>query len=158
MPGHGARRDARRSFWSAALVGVGVMAAVDEIVFHQILQWHHFFDRATPAIGVLSDGLLHAGELLAVVAGCFLLLGAARDDRLAARWAWAGLFVGMGGFQLFDGVVNHKVLKLHQIRYGVDLLVYDLTWNGAAVALLAVGGVLTARARRHDRRHARTQA
>lgn len=158
MPDHGARPDPRRSFWSAALVGVGVMAGVDEIVFHQILQWHHFFDRATPAIGVLSDGLLHAGELLAVVAGCFLLLGAARDGRLAARWAWAGLFVGMGGFQLFDGVVNHKVLRLHQIRYGVDLLVYDLTWNGAAVALLAVGGVLAVRARRHDRRRVRAEA
>ena len=55
---------------------------------------------------------------------------------------WAGLFVGLGVFQLWDGLVNHKVLRLHQVRYDVDLLPYDLLWNGAAALLLAVGVVL----------------
>lgn len=47
-----------------------------------------------------------------------------------------------GGFQLFDGVVNHKVFRLHQIRYDVDLVVYDALWIGAAVVLLLAGAVL----------------
>ena len=33
-------------------------------------------------------------------------------------------------------------LGLHQIRYGVDLVPYDVTWNAVAVALLAAGLVL----------------
>lgn len=143
--------DARRSLWYAVLVGAGIMAAIDEIVFHQLLQWHHFFDHATPMIGIVSDGLLHAAELLAIVVGTFLLIDLAHRHRLAARWAWAGVFLGMGGFQLVDGIVSHKLLRIHQIRYGVDLLLYDLTWNLCALALLLVGTWLYRRARRLER-------
>ncbi|WP_104204969.1 DUF2243 domain-containing protein [Billgrantia saliphila] len=145
-------RDARRSLGYAALLGIGVMAAIDEIVFHQLLQWHHFFDRATPTIGIVSDGLLHAGELLALVIGTFLLLDLARQRRLAMRLAWTGVLFGMGGFQLFDGIVSHKLLRIHQIRYDVDLLAYDLAWNLSAIALLLLGAWLLRRTRQL-RRH-----
>ena len=124
------------------------MAAIDEIVFHQVLAWHHFYDQSTPAISLLSDGLLHAGELIALIAGFFLLLDLRRRQALAQEWAWAGVFLGAGGFQLFDGLVNHKVLRLHQVRYGVDLLPYDLVWNAAGVLLLLIGLGLWLRARR----------
>jgi len=53
------------------LIGIGLMAAVDEIVFHQVLSWHHFYDRATPPIALLSDGLLHSAELMLLIAGFF---------------------------------------------------------------------------------------
>ena len=131
----------------AAAVGVGLMAALDEIVFHQLLGWHHFYDRSTPAVGLLSDGLLHAGELVLLVAGGFGLADLHRRGGLAARWAWAGLVLGLGGFQVFDGVVDHKLLRVHQVRYGVDLLPYDLAWLLGGVLLLAVGAVLALRAR-----------
>ena len=140
--------DARRSLGRAALIGVGLMAAVDEIVFHQVLQWHHFFDLATPAIGILSDGLLHAAELVALVAGFFGIADLIRRGTFSAAWAWAGGFLGAGGFQLFDGIIDHKVLRIHQVRYGVDLLPYDLAWNAAGLALLGVGAALWMRARR----------
>ncbi|MDH4571012.1 hypothetical protein CUR86_20425 [Salinicola acroporae] len=29
---------------TAVLLGVGIMAALDEIVFHQVLAWHHFVE------------------------------------------------------------------------------------------------------------------
>ncbi|TDQ46121.1 DUF2243 domain-containing protein [Actinorugispora endophytica] len=137
-----------RSMAAAALIGVGVMAAVDEIVFHQILAWHHFYDRSTPAAGLLSDGLLHTAELLAVVAGIALYADLCRRRAVAAAHARAGVLLGLGGFQLFDGVVNHKLLRLHQVRYGVDLLPYDLAWNAAGLLLLAAGLVAAVRARR----------
>lgn len=129
------------------MIGVGVMAAVDTIVFHQLLGWHHFYDLATPAVGLASDGLLHAGELIVIVGGFFLFADVRRDDGVASRWAWAGLLVGAGAFQLFDGLVNHKVLRIHQIRYGVDLLPYDVAWNAFAMLLLVVGGMVLVRAR-----------
>jgi len=131
-----------------ALIGAAVMAAVDEIVFHQVLAWHHFYDRSTPAVGLLSDGLLHTAELLALVAGFTLYADLRRRGALSVPHAWAGLFLGLGGFQLFDGVVDHKVLRLHQVRYGVDLLPYDLAWNAAGLVLLAVGAALYVRAAR----------
>ena len=130
------------------LLGVGLMAAVDEIIFHQLLAWHHFYDRATPAIGLLTDGLLHAGELVALVAGFFLLLEQQKRGITKRIAVWAGFFLGAGGFQLFDGLINHKVLKLHQISYGVELLPYDIIWNGAAIVLIAVGVFLLIRRRR----------
>ena len=49
--------------------------------------------------------------------------------------------IGWGGFQVYDGLFQHKVLGLHQIRYGVDLLPYDLAWNllGALGVLVGIG-------------------
>lgn len=147
--------DVRRSLWYAVLVGIGVMAAVDEIVFHQLLQWHHFIDRATPFIGIVSDGVLHAVELLATVVGFAALVGLAREQALSRTAAWAGALLGSGGFQLFDGLVNHKILRIHQVRYGVDPLLYDLAWNAAGVALLIAGVCVLIRLPREGRDVAR---
>jgi len=132
---------------AAAIIGFGAMAAVDEIVFHQLLAWHHLYDRSSSRIALMSDGLLHAADLLLVVGGFHWFAELRRRRCLAPRSAWAGAFLGLGGFQLFDGVVNHKVLRVHQIRYDVDLVPYDLAWNGAAVVLLLIGLVLAARSR-----------
>jgi uncharacterized membrane protein len=137
-----------RSFWGAFLAGVAIMAAVDEIVFHQILAWHHFYDGSTTAVALVSDGILHAAELFFLVAGFFVLADARRRSTLSRPRAWAGFFCGLGVFQLFDGVIDHKVLRVHQVRYDVDLLPYDLAWNGSALVLLVIGIALAARARR----------
>src|SRR5690625_3153277 len=105
-------RAPRRSLGAAALVGIGVMAGIDEIIFHQLLQWHHFFDRSTPVVGLLSDGLLHAAELMAIVAGFFLLLSLRRDRELGDGWAWGGLFIGVGGVEVFGASVSARGLGL----------------------------------------------
>lgn len=118
--------EASRSMWTTFLIGMGLMAAIDEIIFHQLLAWHHFYDRSTPAIGLLSDGLLHAGELIAIVAGFFLFADLRRRQALMPMWAWSGFFLGSGGFQLFDGIIDHKVLQLHQVRYVENLFFMTL--------------------------------
>ncbi|WP_261167178.1 DUF2243 domain-containing protein [Microbacterium sp. Marseille-Q6965] len=133
----------RREYAAAVLLGVAVVAALDEIVFHQILRWHHFYDLSTPAFGLVSDGLLHAGQLFCAAAGFFLMLDARRRGGFRHDAAWAGFLVGTGAFQLWDGTVNHKLLRLHQIRYDVEILPYDVAWLVVAVALLAVGIALT---------------
>ena len=132
-----------RSLAAGLLIGIGVAAFVDEVVFHQLLHWHHFYDRASLEAGLVSDGLLHAGGWTAVVTGLFLFADQQRRRSTVPARVWAGGLLGAGGFQLFDGLVQHKVLRLHQVRYGVDLLPYDLLWNGAgALALLAGVAVL----------------
>jgi uncharacterized membrane protein len=135
---------ARRSLWSGALCGVGVAAFVDETVFHQLLHWHHFYDRSTSAAGLVSDGLFHAVGFTAIVVGLFVLADALRRDEFLPRRWWATLLVGAGVFQLYDGLVQHKLMKLHQIRYHVHLLPYDVTWDAIAVVLV-IGGLLLLR-------------
>jgi uncharacterized membrane protein len=142
--------DRRRTLGAAVLGGIGLMAGIDQLVFHQLLGWHHLYDGSTGRVGVLTDGLLHAAELAVLVTGLLLLVRLARRGALAPRTAAAGVLLGAGGFQLFDGLVNHKVLRLHQVRYGVDLLPYDLAWNVAG-ALLLVAGVLLERRTRRER-------
>lgn len=137
-----------RSMNAMILIGIGLMAALDEIIFHQLLGWHHFYDRATPAVALFSDGLLHSAELIVLIAGFFMLSNLRAQGAFVAKAGWAGLFIGLGGFQLFDGLIDHKVLRLHQIRYGVDsLLPYDITWNAVGVVLLLIGLVMARRAR-----------
>jgi uncharacterized membrane protein len=31
---------------------VGLVAFADETVFHQLLHWHHFYDKSTLAVGL----------------------------------------------------------------------------------------------------------
>ncbi|MFE9369065.1 DUF2243 domain-containing protein [Streptomyces sp. NPDC006711] len=134
------------------LIGVGIAAFVDETVFHQLLHWHHFYDRSTPDVGLVSDGLFHAFGWFAVVIGLFMVADLRHRAALAGRALAGGVLTGLGAFQLYDGTVQHKLMKLHQIRYHVDLVPYDLTWNILAVVFLASGVLLLRAARRPNTR------
>jgi uncharacterized membrane protein len=134
-----------RNVLSGALLGVGTAAFVDEAVFHQLLHWHHFYDKSTPAAGLVSDGIFHAFGWFATVAGLFLFADLRRRGTLwPVRW-WAGVLLGAGGFQLYDGTIQHKLLRLHQIRYVPDVAAYDWTWNVLAAAMLVAGVILLRR-------------
>ncbi len=130
-----------RSIGAGVLLGIGVAAFLDETVFHRILHWHHFYDGSTSDVGLVSDGFFHAGGWLAIVVGLFWFADLQRRRTTVPRRVWAGGLIGWGGFQVYDGLVQHKVLGLHQIRYGVDLLPYDLVWNvlGALGVLVGIG-------------------
>lgn len=133
------------------LFGLGLIAFADEAVFHQLLHWHHFYDRSTPAAGLVSDGVFHAFSWFATVASLFLFADLRRRGILHLR-AWAaGILLGVGAFQLYDGLVQHKALGLHQVRYGVDLLPYDLVWNVTALVILGVGALMLLGLRRAAR-------
>jgi uncharacterized membrane protein len=151
-------RVARRNLIAGALLGAGFVAFLDETVFHQLLHWHHFYDRSTSDVGLVSDGIFHAFSFFAAIGAMFLLADLYR--RRAVWWArWtAGFLLGAGVFQLYDGLVQHKVFALHEIRYGVELLPYDIVWNGAAVVLIVVGAALVFRTRSAARKSPSTQA
>ena len=127
----------RRLVLSGALFGAGIAASVvDLFVLHLLLQWHHFYDLSTTEVALAADGLFHAVAWGMTVAGLFLLADARRCGAVPwGRWTGAVL-AGLGGFQLLDALVNHKLLGIHQVRYDVDLLPYDLA-GSAAIVLLA---------------------
>ncbi len=127
---------------------------MDETVFHQLLHWHHFYDRSTSDVGLVSDGIFHAFGWFAVVIGLVMVGDLQRRAQLSKRFLIAGALLGAGAFQLYDGTVQHKLMGLHQIRYDVDLVVYDWTWNVVAVLLLVAGVGLLYRGRSSARRGA----
>jgi len=142
----------RRMVVSGVLFGCGIAASIiDLFIFHLALQWHHFYDLSTTRVALTADGFFHAVGWFITVWGLFLLVDVRRRTEVNwKRWV-AAVVAGVGFFQLLDGVVDHKVLRIHQIRYGVDLLPYDVAWIGSAVLLL-VAGLLMLRRTRPTRR------
>lgn len=131
-----------RNVWSGVLFGIGLMALIDEIIFHQLLQWHHFYDDSTTQVGIFSDGILNAFALFAVVGVLFMYADLRRKHTVhMLKWI-ASVLIGTGSFQLFDGLINHKLLRIHQVRYTVEILPYDLAWNTAGFILLTSGILL----------------
>ena len=139
----------RRTLAAGFLFGCGVAASmIDLFVFHLGLQWHHFYDLSTPEVALLADAFFHAFGWFITVWGLFLLADVRRRGGLLwVRWAGAVL-VGVGAFQLLDGVFLHKVLRIHQIRYDVELWPYDLTWIGTALLAVVIGALVARRAGR----------
>ncbi|MBB1018463.1 DUF2243 domain-containing protein [Dietzia sp. DQ11-71] len=138
----------RRLVHSGFLFGCGIAGSViDLFVFHLVLQWHHFYDLSTTTTALVADGLFHGATWLITVWGLFMFADV--RQQIAVPWArWVGaVLTGVGFFQLVDGIVFHKLLGIHQIRYGVDLLVYDLVWILSAILLLVIGLVLLRRTR-----------
>jgi uncharacterized membrane protein len=146
--GHLHAHRADRVVWPGVLIGVGLAGTLDEVVLHQLLAWHHFYDGSTSTVGLVSDGIFHVCSTVALVAGVWLLL--VQSDRWAGNpglvIAW--VLIGIGGFNLYDGTIQHKVLKLHQVRAGADdELLYDVVFVGLALVVLLAGLVLLRRAR-----------
>ena len=136
-----ARQDAGRALlWPGVLVGVGVAGSLDQILLHQLLRWHHFYDRGSQAAGLIADGIFHLSSIVVLVAGLVPLVRRWRAGPAPRRWAVAGVLLGAGGFNLYDGLVQHKLLGLHQVRAGApDNLPYDVVFIGLAAAVVLAG-------------------
>ena len=134
---------------ASVLLGVGLAAFFDGIVFHMLLEWHHMVSNVTPPVtldamhvNTFWDGVFHAGAWVAVVVGLALLLGAVeRGERLPnARAVWGRILLGAGAFNLVEGLVDHHLLRLHHVRDVPFPLPYDLTFLIAGgVLLMALG-------------------
>lgn len=158
-PRTGSRARHGRNLTAGVLLGLGTVAFIDEAVFHQLLHWHHFYDLGTSGAGLVSDGIFHAFSWFATVASLLMVAGLYRERTFWGVAFAAGWLTGAGFFQLYDGLIQHKVLGIHQIRYGVDLLPYDVAWNAVAAVLLVAGILLwIVTARRVGRRTERARA
>ncbi|PYZ97590.1 hypothetical protein CR205_03065 [Alteribacter lacisalsi] len=140
------------NLWSGVLFGLGAIAFFDEVVFHQLLRWHHFYDLATTDIGLISDGLFHAFSWFATIGGLFWFADLRRKKSLYLKRWWGGVLTGAGAFQLYDGLIQHKVMRIHQIRYVENVLVYDIIWNVTAALMIAAGVYLLYKTRSGNRR------
>jgi uncharacterized membrane protein len=144
MPGN----RAQGLFWPGVLTGMGIAGTLDEVVLHQLLGWHHFYDRSTPTVGLVSDGLFHLLSTTLLVIGVIQLAERRHTTPDPPRLALAGILLGAGGFNLYDGTIQHKLLGLHQVRAGApDNLPYDLAFLAIAATLAIAGALLLRRTR-----------
>lgn len=157
------RTPLRPALVTGLMLGVGIAGFIDEAVFHQLLQWHTFYWGTTEHGRILSDGLFHIGSTL------LLLWGAARlwrdratPDRRRSTAILAGILIGAGGFNAYDGVVQHLILHLHLVNEHVcpqplaDNSIatcprdvpYEIIWIAVGLAVTAAGFLTWRRAAR----------
>jgi uncharacterized membrane protein len=134
--------DPQAVLWASVPLGIGLIGAIDEIIFHQLLQWHNLYVDASERWRIFSDGLLHTFTLAMLFYGAWRLWQQRQpfSTILSSKPFWAGILLGGGGFQLWDGVVDHWLLRLHPVREGVDnIWLYDTLWIASALLMLAIG-------------------
>lgn len=148
---------AARNFWSGLLFGIGIISFGIGTVFHQLLQWNHFYDLADEETGIFSDGLLNLFSWTATVTGLFLLSSLRRRNAVwPKRWVGSA-FMGSGIFLLFDGFIVHKLLGFHQIRYDTDVFSYDIVWNVSGGLFLLTGLFMVLQTKKENHRKKRVE-
>jgi len=87
---------------------------------------------------MVADGLFHVGTWLLLFAGTLMMFRAWREGRLAPPWrAHVGLLLmGWGTFNLVEGIANHHILGVHEVR---DDVANATWWN---VGFLLIGALL----------------
>ncbi|MGV3504097.1 MAG: DUF2243 domain-containing protein [Adhaeribacter sp.] len=147
---------------ATTLLGVGMGGFVDGIVLHQILQWHNMVSAKIPPdtllntkINMFWDGMFHTFVWIVTMAGILLLWKAVktRQVNLSDKLLSGGLLFGFGLFNIVEGIIDHHLLVLHNVREISDS---PSAWNFGFLALSAVilvaGWVLIGKGRQQTRR------
>ncbi|MFS0674001.1 DUF2243 domain-containing protein [Ornithinibacillus sp. 179-J 7C1 HS] len=128
-----------RNILSGILFGLGLVAFLDEAIFHQLLHWHKFYDKSTTSVGLISDGIFHVFSWFATVGGLFLVADLKRRNAFLYPLWQGSVLLGSGSFNLYDGIIQHKIMRIHQIRYVDNVIVYDVIWNLLAAVFIFIG-------------------
>ena len=144
-----ADRRRRRLLLSGGTIGFGFGAVVDVVIFHLTLQTHHllsgFYDPYSLdglRTNVMFDGLFLLAMLSIMVVGFGLLWRVVNgtDQRFSTLSLFGSIVVGMGVFNVVDGVVSHYVLDLHNVVHGTEA--WNPHWLVVSVLMLALGLVI----------------
>ena len=120
---------------AATVLGIGIGGFIDGIVLHQILQWHEMLTNKLPAdtlvnksINMFWDGIFHLFTLITTTIGVFLLWNLLNKKNIntSKYLLWGGLSMGWGLFNLVEGIIDHQLLKLHNVR---EFSPHQEVWN-----------------------------
>lgn len=113
----GKKTTRRSAFWTGVLLGIGIIAFLDETIIHQLLQWHTFYWNTDQHGRILSDGLFHLFSTLLLLWGTVGLWQGRDTWAPANRNAIvAAIFIGAGAFNLYDGLIQHALLHFHIVN------------------------------------------
>ena len=134
----------RRALVGAGVFGFGFSGLIDVLLLHHILQWHHLLSGIYPMntlaglrTNIFADGWFSVGMVVIAGIGAGVVWRAERRTRepLAVRPIAGSAVMGLGVFDLYDAVVDHALLGLHQpLSMGGK---YNPHW--AVVSLLIIG-------------------
>jgi uncharacterized membrane protein len=111
------RQQAHSILVTGILIGIGIIGFVDETIFHQLLQWHAFYWATDEHGRILSDGLFHLFSTLLLLWSLFRVWrGRARWTQGSAPLIVAAILMGIGGFNFYDGIIQHAILHLHLVN------------------------------------------
>ncbi|WP_227374477.1 DUF2243 domain-containing protein [Haladaptatus halobius] len=128
------------------ILGVGFGALLDVIVFHLILQWHHLLSSiyapstvAGLRTNVYFDGIFSLAMLGVMSLGGGMIWRALNrsDEAHSTVRLFGSVLVGVGAFNVFDGIVDHYLLHVHDAVHGTRAL--NPHWVGASFLLLGLG-------------------
>ena len=145
----GRERHRRSLLVWGGMFGVGFGAGIDVILFPLLFQHHHLlsglYDPTTEAglrMNVFFDGLFLLVMLgMTLLGGGMLWRTVNRAERPLSTAALIGaIVVGMGVFNVFDGVVDHYVLGLHDVVH--ETQAWNPHWIGVSLVLLGVGAAV----------------
>lgn len=91
------------------------------------------------------DGIFHFFCLTVVIIGLSMLVKLFFRTDVIISWKTfiGGLFLGWGIFNIVEGVVNHQILKLHNVReISVDIDLWNYGFLGISVILLITAWIL----------------
>ena len=162
---HRRRRRQRSTLLTGICIGIGIAGFLDEALVHQILQWHNFYWATSEYGRILSDGFFHIFSTLLLLYGLFRVWRERMNGMPTSRAIMiAGILIGAGGFNFYDGIVQHAILHLHLVNEHVcDARVthnnntlsncpqdipYEIVWDAVGFVVLAAGFLFWRRASR----------
>ena len=124
------------------LLGIGLGGFIDGIVLHQILQWHSMLSNVVrPStieavhLNMFWDGVFHAATWVVTFVGVMLLWRSGqRGTTPPLGILLGGMLLGWGAFNVVEGLINHQLLELHNVRE----VAAPTFWNFGFLALSAV--------------------
>lgn len=137
---------------ASTTLGIAFGGFIDGIFFHQVLQWHEMLSFRIPpttlmnkSINMFWDGIFHSFCLVVAITGLYLLLQLFfRKDVIVTRTLFTGgLILGWGIFNLVEGVIDHHLLELHNVKETSEhVLLWNYGFLAFSVLLLLAGSRL----------------
>jgi uncharacterized membrane protein len=147
-------RRRRSVLLTGVLLGIGIASFLDETILHQLLQWHTFYWDTDQRGRILSDGIFHVFSTSLLLWGAYRLWRTPRDWMQSHRGALlAAILIGLGGFQIYDGLFDHLVFHVHLVNEQVCPVVnannsiascpqdipYEIVFTSIGIVVLVVG-------------------
>lgn len=140
---------------AAIVLGLGTGGIFHGIVLSQVLGWQHMVSSWYPLnsnehirINAVWDGVYHIVAYAVLSAGLLMLWRSSHHfDRWSLLCVLGALLLGIGGFNLVEGVIMHDILAAHHVNETAPLseqFLWDLGFLGWGAAFLALGILLIA--------------
>jgi uncharacterized membrane protein len=148
---------------ASMILGIGLGGFIDGIVLHQILQWHEMLSSKVAnttlegkSINMFWDGIFHFFCLLVVITGIIFLwkLFARPDANKSGKLLSGGLILGWGLFNVVEGVIDHHLLHLHNVK---ETTTNPALWNYGfiliSILMLVIGYILVYKKNHYSHLH-----